>query len=84
MQPGEQWQPSNSADGVFMENICCHCEHDKAFRDGEGDSCEIAAAMYRNAGDPHWIIGLDGKPFCKSFKREDAGYRCPYTLDMFK
>ena len=79
-----RWRPRNSADGMFMENICADCEHDAAFRDGTGDSCEIAAAMYRNSGDAAWVIGLDGKPFCKSFKREGAGYRCPYTLEMFK
>lgn len=84
MQPGTQWRPSNSNDGMFMEEICGDCEHDAAFRDGTGDSCEIAAAMYRNGGGPDWVIGLDGQPFCKQFKREGAGYRCPFTLDMFK
>ncbi len=84
MQPGEQWKPSNSADGMFQESICCECERDKAFRDGTGDSCEIAAAMYRNSGGPEWLIGLDGLPFCKSFKREGSAYRCPLTPDMFK
>lgn len=84
MQPGTQWQPRNSADGIFMEETCAYCEHDEAFRAGTGDSCEIAAAMYRNSGDPAWIIGLDGTPFCKSFKREDSGYRCPLTPDMFR
>lgn len=83
MQPGEQWKPHNSSDGVFMENICCWCEHDRAFRNEEGDSCKIAANMYANGGDPAWVIGLDGKPFCKAFKREGGGYRCPNTSDLF-
>lgn len=72
--PGERWQPSNSGDGMFMENICCTCEHDQSFQKDEGDSCEIAAK----------IIGLDGRPFCKSFKQAGAPYRCPHTLDLFK
>lgn len=84
VQPGEQWKPTNSADGIFMEEACACCEHDTAFRDGTGDSCEIAAAMYRDAGNPAWIIGLDGLPFCKSFKREGAAYRCPLTPDLFR
>lgn len=84
MQPGQQWAPMNSADGIFMENICCFCEHDAAFRAKTGDSCEIAAAMYRNGGNPAWIIGLDGLPFCKSYKREGAAYRCPLTPDLFR
>jgi len=83
-QPGEMWHPRNSADGVFMENICCFCEHDQAFQAGKGDSCEIAAAMYRNSGDPAWIIGLDGTPFCRQFHREGTPFRCPSTPDLFK
>jgi hypothetical protein len=83
MDAGSQWHPSNSADGFFMEEICVRCVHDKAFREGEGDSCEIAAAMYRDQGAPEWIIGLDGMPFCKKFKREDASYRCSVTPDLF-
>lgn len=82
-EPGTQWHPYCGNDGLFMEEICAVCEHDAAFRDGTGDSCEIAAAMYRNSGDPAWIIGLNGQPFCKSFKREGSGYRCPLTPDMF-
>lgn len=84
MQPGQQWVPMNSADGVFMEEICAYCEHDQAFRDVDGDSCEIAANMYANGSNPAWIIGLDGVPFCKKFKREGQAYRCPLTSDLFR
>lgn len=82
-QAGTQWAPSCSADGLLMEDICATCEHDKTYQRGEGDSCEIAADMYANGSHPAWLIGLEGKPFCKSFKREGAGYRCPRTIDMF-
>lgn len=84
LQPGEQWRPTCGNDGLYMEDICATCEHDAAYRAGTGDSCEIAAAMYRNNGDPAWLIGLDGAPFCKQFKREGTPYRCPRTPDMFK
>lgn len=84
LQPGTQWKPTCSADGIYMEEICCRCEHDSAFQDGTGDSCEIAASMYAIGHNPAWLIGLDGLPFCKSYRREGAGYRCPFTPDMFR
>jgi len=81
---GQKWQPACSVDGVYQEEICCRCQHDEKYQDGTGDSCEIAADMYANGSDPHWLIGLDGKPFCTRFKSIEQSYRCPLTKDMFK
>ena len=81
---GQQWQPTCSKDGMDMEDICCRCQNDAEYQAGTGDSCEIAAAMYRDGGNSHWLVGLDGKPFCTKFKSIEAGYRCPVTKDMFR
>ena len=39
------YRPSNGSEGAdFMANWCDRCERDRAFREDDGDSCEIAAA----------------------------------------
>ena len=77
------WKPSNSADGMYMECICATCERDKKFRDGEADSCPIAANMYAIGPQPEWTIGPDGAPTCSAFLAEGEQERCPATIDMF-
>lgn len=40
----ELYRPANGSEGRdFMERWCGRCERDRAFREGDGDSCEIAA-----------------------------------------
>lgn len=73
--PGETrpYRPANGTEGaVFMSWFCDHCERDRAFRDGTGDSCPIVAAtMVFDIDDPNyppeWREGEDGT-FCTAFE----------------
>lgn len=68
-----RYRPSNGDEGMsFMARFCDRCERDRAFQDGTGDSCPIAAAtMVFGVNDPEypceWIEEDDG-PRCTAFE----------------
>lgn len=74
---GEKCRPSNGTEGmIFMEHFCERCKRDAAFRDGTGDSCQIAAnTMAFDVSDSEypaeWQYGEDGQPKCTAFEPED-------------
>lgn len=78
-----RWKPSNSSDGIYMEEICVRCANDAAFRDGTGDSCEIAARMYREGETAEWLLTETGGVKCTAFLAEGEKQRCTATPDMF-
>lgn len=69
----EIYRPSNGTEGEwFMANWCHRCERDRAFREGDGDSCQIAAntmAYDRDHPDypEEWRYNDAGRPVCTAF-----------------
>ncbi len=87
----EPYLPSNGTEGhAFFESWCCHCQRDKAMREGadfdecdDNEKCEIIAASFRGPV-PEWIDDESG-PRCTAFVK--AGDTIPqidtHTLDLF-
>jgi hypothetical protein len=71
------YRPANGMEGaIFMTRFCDQCEHDRSFRESEGDSCPIAAATMAFAvTDPEypkeWIED-EGGVRCTAFEQESA------------
>ena len=63
------YRPANGMEGaVFMAHFCDRCERDRAYRDGTGDSCPIAAAtMAFSATDPEYP---------REWVEDEQGARC--------
>lgn len=91
--PGQQWMPSNGAEGYsFLEDACGRCARDKAIRDGEpldecddNELCEIIAASFRGEA-VEWRQLEDGTVKCISFVKKGEALpmaRCDKTVDMF-
>lgn len=96
---GEKYRPSNGTEGeLFMSSWCCHCQRDKAMRDGlPDDECDdselcsiIADTLAYKVEDPEyptaWQYAKDGQPCCTQFI--EAGNpipepRCTHTRDLF-
>lgn len=76
MPRGKPYRPSSGAEGAyFMECHCFQCAKDKAFQDGTGDSCPIAAlTVALDVTDPdypkEWVYGPDGQPTCTAYAAE--------------
>ncbi|KKC25794.1 hypothetical protein WP12_12110 [Sphingomonas sp. SRS2] len=68
------YRPSNGSEGRdFMNRWCGVCERDRAFREGEGDSCEIAAmTMAVSVDDPayprEWRQDGPNGPRCTAYE----------------
>ena len=90
--PGEQYQPSNGAEGTdFIEQWCANCQRDKAMREGcdfdecdDNELCEIIAASFRGEA-VEWRELEGGECVCIAFvpAGEMVPERCPLTADMF-
>lgn len=84
-----KYRPANGTEGIeFMAHWCDQCEHDRAFQEGVGDSCPIAAAVMvyekHEPGYPaEWTYDAEGQPCCTAFKPEGEPERCANTVDMF-
>ncbi len=91
--PGDQFIPSNCADGIYiLTEFCQHCARDKAMREGadfdecdDDDQCEIIAASFRGEA-VEWREMEDGAVKCIAFV--PAGQplpdpRCQHTADLF-
>lgn len=55
---------------MFQDRYCDRCVRDEAFRDGSGDSCEIAAQGYGVAiglTPPVEWVAENGLPRCTAF-----------------
>lgn len=72
----EPYQPTSGFEGAaFMEAFCDRCVCDRAFRDGTGDSCPIAAnTMVYDLDDPEypeeWREDGPEGPRCTAFTPE--------------
>jgi N6-adenosine-specific RNA methylase IME4 len=55
----------------FEERVCARCERDAAYRNGQGDSCEVLGHILAegNSSPREWSMGADG-PRCSRFTRE--------------
>ena len=67
-----RWEPSTGSEALYMESVCATCRHDAAYREGTGDSCEIAARMYRELQAAEWICGDDGYPTCTKYSADHS------------
>lgn len=71
----EPYRPANGTEGaLFMCRFCDQCARDRAFRNGTGDSCPIAAAtlVYRIDDPeypPEWRQDSSG-PYCTAFQED--------------
>lgn len=72
------YRPSNGSEGAFfMEKWCDRCEHDRAFREGAGDSCEIIArSMVFSVEEERYpkelVYGDDGWGSCTAYEAVDV------------
>lgn len=71
------YRPSNRTEGeIFMSDWCVMCERDRAHREGDGDSCPIAAAtMAFDVDDPEypkeWRRDGPQGPRCTAFEEAE-------------
>jgi hypothetical protein len=89
---GEQWVPSNGAEGeLFWSEWCARCGRDKVMNGtvweedaGDDDYCPILGASFRGEAT-QWVYGADGQPTCSQFVPigEPLTYRCECTPDLF-
>jgi hypothetical protein len=76
----EKYRPSNNSEAeCFFGEFCCHCQRDRAMREGEPldecndeELCEIIGKTFAFGEDdprypPEWRYGPDGRPFCTAF-----------------
>lgn len=87
----DKYLPSNASEAeIFFTTWCCHCQRDKAMREGadfdecdDNELCEIIAASFRGPVK-EWIED-DSGPRCTAFV--EAGQAVPFvdtkTLDLF-
>jgi hypothetical protein len=73
------YRPSCAFEGMdFMDRWCAKCEQDRAFREGTGDSCLIAAnTMVYDVNDPayprEWRQDGPSGPRCTAFIPIEGG-----------
>lgn len=85
----KKYRPANGTEGaIFIDSFCGNCVHDKAFRDGDGDSCPIVANslmfdIHEDEYPVEWVYGEDGYPTCTAFEDENVNVRCKHTVEMF-
>jgi len=84
------YRPSNGSEGEgFEAQFCNRCTRDQDFRDNDGDSCQILAAVHAwPISDPNypkeWVTDDKKGARCTAFTTgplEPA--RCDRTLEMF-
>lgn len=86
-----KWSPSSADEAAaFEQTFCARCEHDRFYRQEEGDSCPIAASGFNPHKDfptpDEWVLHPDdGKPACGCFLLADGETppRCRSTPDLF-
>ncbi len=94
-----KYQPSNGSEGAaFIGEWCCHCQRDKAMRDGcdfdecdDNELCPIIAKTFAfkvtdERYPSEWCYDKNGQPCCTAFVAvgDPIPIKDELTIDMFE